>query len=158
MDTTIEATAEMYITTNKNAKLSTANALKFMLAGHAIFTLLSLKSGVRFTYKICKADNADVWFVKLLNGPNNTDDYIYIGVIKGDNNNGIHFRHTAKSKVLPTTSSFIAFDWTFKVLLAGYEPKGVEIWHQGQCGRCGRPLTVPESIESGIGPVCAEKM
>lgn len=28
---------------------------------------------------------------------------------------------------------------------------------EGACGRCGRKLTVPGSIASGIGPTCAEK-
>ena len=27
-------------------------------------------------------------------------------------------------------------------------------WHEGRCGRCGRKLTVPESIEAGYGPEC----
>ncbi|MGQ4872128.1 MAG: DUF6011 domain-containing protein, partial [Candidatus Thorarchaeota archaeon] len=31
-------------------------------------------------------------------------------------------------------------------------PEKVRIWHEGKCGRCGRRLTVPESIESGYGP------
>ena len=28
----------------------------------------------------------------------------------------------------------------------------------GSCGHCGRTLTNPESIERGIGPICAERM
>src|ERR1700675_3055956 len=28
----------------------------------------------------------------------------------------------------------------------------------GKCGRCGKPLTVPESIASGFGPDCREMM
>lgn len=32
----------------------------------------------------------------------------------------------------------------------------VEVWHEGSCGRCGRKLTVPSSIETGLGPECAE--
>jgi hypothetical protein len=27
----------------------------------------------------------------------------------------------------------------------------IKIYHEGKCARCGRPLTVPESIESGFG-------
>jgi hypothetical protein len=30
--------------------------------------------------------------------------------------------------------------------------------HEGKCGRCGRLLTVPSSIESGIGPECSKIM
>jgi hypothetical protein len=32
------------------------------------------------------------------------------------------------------------------------------IYHEGCCCKCGRPLTVPESIDSGIGPECKENM
>jgi hypothetical protein len=32
----------------------------------------------------------------------------------------------------------------------------LEVWHEGRCGRCGRALTVPESVERGIGPECWE--
>jgi hypothetical protein len=34
----------------------------------------------------------------------------------------------------------------------------VEFWHEGKCCRCGRKLTVPASIASGIGPECATKI
>lgn len=30
--------------------------------------------------------------------------------------------------------------------------------HTGVCGKCGRTLTDPESIDAGIGPVCAGKV
>lgn len=33
-----------------------------------------------------------------------------------------------------------------------------DIRHEGRCGRCGRALTRPESIDTGLGPDCAEKM
>jgi len=36
--------------------------------------------------------------------------------------------------------------------------KGFALHHEGKCGRCGRKLTVPLSIETGIGPECASKM
>jgi hypothetical protein len=42
--------------------------------------------------------------------------------------------------------------------LAAVEATGWKVHHEGRCGRCGRTLTVPESIESGIGPECAKKM
>lgn len=33
----------------------------------------------------------------------------------------------------------------------------LQVWHEGRCGRCGRKLTVPSSIETGLGPECAGK-
>jgi hypothetical protein len=30
-----------------------------------------------------------------------------------------------------------------------------KIWHRGFCAKCGKALTVPESILTGVGPDCA---
>jgi len=37
-------------------------------------------------------------------------------------------------------------------------PKGLTVRHEGRCCRCGRQLTVPSSIDAGIGPECAGKI
>ena len=48
------------------------------------------------------------------------------------------------------------------ILLSGKEGaiNGLRAYgmESGHCGICGRELTAPESIEMGIGPVCAEKI
>jgi hypothetical protein len=36
-------------------------------------------------------------------------------------------------------------------------PGSVDVLHSGRCGRCGRTLTTPDSIERGLGPECAHK-
>ncbi len=117
----------------------------YCLAGHATITIRSISTGQRFTYKIQKADDKDLWFVKLLTGPENTVDYRYIGVI----DNG--FRITTKSQAGPDAPAVRAISWAS----ARWEDPRMEIWHEGRCGRCGRVLTVPESIAGGIGPTCA---
>lgn len=53
----------------------------FLLAGKAIFTVVSKKSGNRFTYKVKKYDNGDLWFVSVLTGPDNYSSYSYLGTI-----------------------------------------------------------------------------
>lgn len=35
---------------------------------------------------------------------------------------------------------------------------GVEYMIEGKCRKCGRPLTNPESIKSGMGPICSHFM
>lgn len=35
-----------------------------------------------------------------------------------------------------------------------WEPKGVEFLMMTFCRRCNKPLTVPTSIKSGLGPIC----
>ena len=48
-----------------------------------------------------------------------------------------------------------AFAWFWRVLNgSGNFPAGFEFWHEGRCCRCGKRLTVPESIQGGIGPEC----
>lgn len=130
------------------------NELAFIMSGNAVVTLQSLKTGKRYTYRINQPkENADSrWFVSLLTGPDNTEDYKYLGMIRGQ-----VFRLTAKSAVPKEALPIVAFDWVFRRLVAGKSLDGVEVWHAGRCGRCGRPLTVPESIASGYGPECINK-
>lgn len=126
----------------------------YALAGRATITIRSTRTGERFTYRVSRANDepyakinrGPVWFVGLLGGPDNVADYRYIGVVDERG-----FRLTAKSRVGPSAPSVVAFSW----LARNWESGLVEVWHEGSCGRCGRRLTVPESIESGIGPTCA---
>lgn len=131
-----------------------SNPASFVTGGKAFFTLRSVKTGTRFTYKVTANEEGTSYFVSLLNGPDNWTNYMYLGLIGKDRS----FRLTAKSNATADALSVKAFDWTWKRLSAGQSIDGVEIWHEGKCGRCGRKLTVPESIESGFGPECAGKM
>ena len=50
----------------------------------------------------------------------------------------------------------MGFAWLWRRITSNTAlPPKAEVWHEGSCGRCGRKLTVPESIENGLGPVCA---
>jgi len=128
---------------------SPSAAMQYILAGKSFITLVSLTSGNRYTYKIERNPNdTDAYFVSLLNGPDNWSNYQYIGLIRNGS-----FARTAKSRVSADAPSFIGFDYCFKQLSSG-TINGFEVWHEGKCGRCGRKLTVPESIASGFGPEC----
>lgn len=130
------------------SQLSEAEAaLQFMLGGRAIFTLASQKTGARYTYKVTKKNV--FYFVNLLTGPDNTRDYTYLGMISQN-----QFRLTHKSKMLPDSPPIKAITFTLKNLVDNRFPPQLEFWHEGRCGRCGRLLTVPESIASGFGPEC----
>ena len=139
-------------------QLTTAEALKFILAGNATFTLVSQKTGTRYTYRVRqpKGDNSGkIRFVSLLTGPDNEADYTYLGIVRLGIDNAV-FSLTAKSKLPISAPPVAAFQWTLKKLILGQEPPNLEIYHAGKCGRCGRTLTVPESIESGYGPECIQ--
>ena len=137
---------------------------RFLFGGHAILTLLSDKTGLRYTYKISALKNANptapVFFVSLLSGPDNESDYTYLGTIFGDGTtSATRFRLTGKSKLRPESAPVKAFDYLiFNLIFKGQMPPDVTIYHEGRCGRCGRTLTVPESIDSGFGPECIQIM
>lgn len=147
----------------------TINATRaFALAGHAIFTVVSGASGERLTFKVgtpktAKVDDAyqGPWFVSVLTGANNESDYTFLGSLWRDADGSLAFRRSAKSPIGTDAPSQAAARWLFGKLLGRPSgrilPSNVAVHHEGRCGRCGRLLTVPESIESGIGPVCAEK-
>ena len=128
----------------------------YALAGHATVTLTSQKTQARYTFKInrCKdretGEVKDLWFVSLLSGPDNESDYQYVGCINGT------FKLTSKSRFKQDSTPVRAFSYFWQNVDAGRMPPSMEIRHEGTCGRCGRALTVPESIDRGIGPECAK--
>lgn len=136
------------------APLSTVEKLKaFALAGKARFTVRSTKTGTRFTFKVSKKGEGP-HFVSLLSGSDNMGDYTYLGTVFPDGS----YRHAASSRVATTAKSAVAFSWIWRHVEAGKElPEGVQVWHEGRCGRCGRVLTTPESIERGLGPECMKR-
>jgi hypothetical protein len=148
-------------------QLTTPHAARaFLLGGHAVVTLVSRKTGTRFTYRVSRApekrekSEGIAYFVSVLNGPENTSDYAYIGLLVFDHGpqDEPKFCWTRKSRVTDLAPSFKAFRWAMRAFFFRDELfENLEVWHSGACGKCGRPLTVPESIASGLGPVCASK-
>jgi hypothetical protein len=144
-------------------------AKAFAFAGNATLTLESLKSGAHYTYKVKQAKDQQtgepkpgIYFVNLLSNGNANDDnnFTYLGMINevlgtGDSRNRFQFRLTRASRAGMESPSVKAF--RFFVALTENHPALV-VRHEGKCGRCGRTLTVPESIDRGIGPECATKM
>jgi len=140
------------------AKFTTVAAARaFLLGGNATVTLVSTKTGTRFTYKIRANDEGDVFFVSLLGGPDNEADYRYLGRIDPFGRFWAGRRTPKPGDVGPDAPSSKAFDWAWSLVRNDVLPAMLEIWHEGRCARCNRKLTVPSSIESGFGPECAGK-
>lgn len=130
---------------------------EFMTAGRAIFTV-SNPRGERYTYKVkreLKAIRGDIFTALLLVGPDNESSYSKVCRLYGR-----EMKVGWRGGMFPPESKpFKVFAWLVRLLDAGKQPPpGYEIRHAGRCGKCGRLLTVPESIESGIGPECSKKM
>ena len=136
-----------------------AAAEAFMMAGKSTVTLKSAASGVHFTFKIDKAKDADLFFAKVLTGSDNSwnGDWMFIGTIRPMSHTG-GFQLNAGKKGRQSAISFKALQFTLNCLRAEQIPNMLEIWHEGQCGMCRKPLTDPTSIELGLGPVCRAKL
>jgi len=133
----------------------------FVLAGDAIFTVANGK-GQRYTYRVRRVEKdpakGPVWFVSLLTGPQNTHDYTYLGMVV-ETLGGLTVRLTKASKLTVDSLPVRVAVWALRIVSTGHPvPAGYGIHHEGRCGRCGRLLTVPESIVSGFGPECITKI
>lgn len=141
----------MTATTDTAGQLASVDAVRdFVRAGRARFTVSNPSTGNRATYRVRRMRKGDGYFVDYLAGPDNGGDYQPLGYLWPD---GFVLRRGGPS---PDSRVAVIFRWLHDaVLTRGELPPPVEIWHEGRCGRCGRVLTVPESIATGLGPVCA---
>lgn len=134
------------------AQLDPTAARKFILAGNARVTLESAKTGTRFTFRVRASDDGALHFVSVLTGSDNESDYTYLGTIRAD-----AYSHGRKSKIGADAPSAAVIAWAWPRIAAGRIPEGLNVWHEGRCGRCALPLTDPVSIASGFGPTCRGK-
>lgn len=128
----------------------------FLLAGNAIFTV-SNGDGLHYTFNVVRKefDSNVRYFVNLLTGADNTSDYTYIGMLNPET--GDVFPTRASRFDVGSTPMRVAKWAVRQVMLERELPEGYAIQHAGRCGRCGKMLTTPESIATGLGPVCVEK-
>lgn len=129
----------------------TFDARAFITAGRAVFTLEGRDA--RYTFRVNKSDDGHALFVGMLTGPDNTADYTYIGLLEERTG---RLRLTRKSSYTDTSTPVVALRWALPIVWRGATlPEPAKLYHVGRCGRCGRALTVPSSIDAGIGPECA---
>lgn len=119
-----------------------------MLAGHAIITVTNLTTGKHFTYRIIQPHPHTPHFVSLLTGPNNEEDYTFIGTIF----DRLTFRHSIKGGISRDAVGVKGFEWLWRNLEK--LPEHVRLDNAGYCFRCGKLLTDGESIQSGYGSTC----
>lgn len=149
----------------KQTNISHSKALDFMGAGKAIMTIESKATHKHFTFKFVrpkhdeekdsslkKSKDLPIW-VRLLNGSDNESSYTFLGTIFNNT-----YYHSKKSRIGADAQSVRSFVWWFKSLVANSESNlnKIELYHEGRCMKCGRKLTTPESIEQGVGPICAD--
>ena len=143
-----------------SAPISPPHRKAYILAGDAKMTIVSKKTGERFTYRVKGKEEIQgtlgnpvpksLHFVSVLTGPDNEEDYRFLGTIF----DGKVYVHGRRSSISSAAPSAMAFQWAW-ANLEGEKAERFELWHSGRCARCHRELTDPESISRGLGPVCA---
>jgi hypothetical protein len=133
----------------------------FALAGRAVFTVSNENSGERYTYRVSAKPSRmnpteNTYFVSLLAGSDNESDYRYIGLLDPAT---LEVRTTARSQYRADSKPVQVIAWALRHVAASRAlPTGYALRHAGRCARCGRLLTVPESIDSGFGPECIGRL
>lgn len=126
---------------------------RFALAGNAILTIESGKTGKYYTLHIEKY-NKSAYIVRAFKGSDNENrlHYVYIGY---------YYNDTKKFAVSQEYRDRPTFAWPAIVRAAKYffdtidvSPKILTVYHEGRCGKCGKRLTKPDSIKHGLGPKC----
>ena len=118
------------------------------------------KCNPHYTYRVTySADRGGMYFIGLLAGPDNLRSYSYMGLVHPETGD---IRLTRASKFNESTLAVKLVKRVFANVWAEtwdrIEAAGFALHHLDRCGRCGKPLTVPSSILSGLGPICAGKM
>ena len=122
-----------------NGRLETWDRIAaFLWAGNATFTLVSLKTGARFTYRLrVKKEDVEAkledmtFFLSLLRGPDNTSDYAYMGVVRKP---GKFFLTSASrmNREAPAVQAFIWFIERLRLERGEVLGKLLEVWHDGK--------------------------
>jgi len=146
---------------NQKQITAISNIKSFILAGNAIFTLRNTNADTRLTFKFSEPNDSNKQkkvpvFASVLTGNDNVNDYKFVGTIW--QNQQLNYRHSIKSSITPNAKSAKTIEWLINHVNDNRElPTFVEFWHEGKCGKCGRSLTDPISIDIGLGPICRNK-
>lgn len=145
---------------NSNShRLDAASFRTFMFQGKALFTLENKEKGTHITLRVQtlkrkrhQPEDTRYFevYVKALN-----DKYAgnrYIGRIDRRSKSFKPTGYIERDHVGVQTIEWLIRNWNRLEDFVSNEK--VAIYHMGVCCKCGLPLTVPESIQNGIGPQC----
>lgn len=135
--------------------LGSIEARRFALAGRAVLTLRSLKTGKHYTYRLVQVGGTphlyDVEWLASYPGKGRP-----LGrMSRMPSGRVLLMPHGGWARNLAEPEPWSAFVYFARRILGseGAAPH-LEVRHENHCGRCGARLTHPESIDSGLGPEC----
>ena len=129
--------------------------LAHILAGKAVVTLLSLVTGNHYTYSVRQVGKEPMWKVFHNTGRGVPAMLCIIREAKAEGSSTLVLRFMNITREYRWHQ---AWEYVLTRIIRGVHPPGVVWMHENICGHCGRKLTDPHSIASGIGPECAKKV
>ena len=128
---------------------------QFLTAGNCGCTLVDNYTNVNFTYRIIKAKNtANTYWIKVMTAPYT---FTFGGTLR-ISLDGFRYTQGNKGKVGFNAPSIQLLMRVLAQSKKGKLQDNFEVLHLGTCGRCKRPLTDPESLKTGLGPICRKKV
>lgn len=138
---------------------ATTTEAPFDLATHnGIITMHNPATGNHRTIRV-KTQPEDARFapgeriLELLSGPDNTRDYqgfAFVNVL-GDGSVRIALWRSKNTQVWRQLAAMVQFPGHY------IDKFNIEYLFEGRCRVCNRLLSTPESVASGIGPVCSNR-
>ena len=143
-------------------ELSPASVIPFALSPRegrgagATMTVVNDATGGRVTVRFRRPEGFTSVLVDVMDGSDNETSFSFVGSVRVPSEGApfVAISRHAKADGERSRKAKAVLDWTFRAASAG-DLRTVRALHSGCCGRCGRKLTVPESIDTGLGPVCA---
>lgn len=138
--------------------LTAENVLPFMNSPRegrrkgATATIINEATGNRITVRFRKPKGFKAVLVDLMTGSDNVSDFTFLGTLRGENVIVSPKTRVAGEKAVLAEK---VLNWTIAHAQKD-DLRTVRVLHEGKCGRCGRKLTVPESIDTGLGPECVK--
>lgn len=134
-----------------SSKLMTPDAIRNYILGNKGVVTLKSPTGVHHTYLFSKPRNEDQFpeDVRFVYALHDNNKLFYVGKIERN-----RFSLTKSSRFLWGNDIVKGAIYILRMANSLQLNTKMELYHEGICCRCGRPLTNPKSIETGIGPKC----
>lgn len=119
------------------------------------FTVHNPATGEHRTFKVSTVQQGDLEgrrIVALLTGPDNTNSYTGFGFVRPDGQ--VQVWRSKRAQAGQPATQWERYGRFLQHLDAMVETHSLQVDASTRCRKCNRPLTTPESIASGIGPVC----
>ena len=136
-------------------RLVGADTIKnYILGGKGVVTLKS-PTGVHHTYAFRPPNHpenfdANTLFVYVLVGEHK---WKYVGMVEGSK-----YRNTRHSTYTRNYSISKGAAYIVKMMYDQLLNTPMELYHEGCCSVCGKPLTNPASLAAGMGPRCRKML